>query len=290
MDETAASGESGALVEGENLGGGRRRGKKEEAPELLDELAQETKRTALIDRVESQLKGRPHVARALVAFTIQEDKKALSEIEQKFKSWQQKQENQGDDLSGLLVFVQSAGIQLLEGPAELLFKALEFLYSLCGPENGKDAEDKLDAASSVSGASPLITCFRILHFTELHGVRTSKVFCSVTNPTKPQGGNQASMDENNCADFVYAAYNKIMVLCLKVREQCGESSTARELQQGYKRVPELMPTVDEVNTLLTKGGADNFFTYPEFEKVFVAPFNLVLHSELLWPMPPQLSY
>ncbi|CAK0824608.1 unnamed protein product, partial [Prorocentrum cordatum] len=80
-----------------------------------------------------------------------------------------------------------AAINLFEGPTELIFKALEFLHSLCGQQ---EADDRLDPANPLAASGPLVASLRILHFTELRGVQTSKSWCSVTNPSKPQGGNQ----------------------------------------------------------------------------------------------------
>jgi len=97
------------------------------------------------------------------------------------------------------------------------------------------------------------------------------------------------MDAENSAEFVYATYNKLLLVCLRVLEE-QPRATGQDLRQAYARLPEQMPGVDEVSAFLAKGIAETFFTYPEFEKVFVAPFSLALHSELLWPMPPQLSY
>jgi len=275
VDDSLVATDPGLTAEAEL---GPRRGKKD--PEVLDELAQETKRTTLLDRVEHQLKGQLHVSRALVVLEINEEKKTPATIEQEFKSWKGKQEKQGEDLSGVLVFVTGAAIHLLEGPTELIFKALEFMHTLCG---SKDGDDPL-----VSG--PLVTNLRILHFTELRGVRASKSWCSVLNSSKPQGGSSVPMDEENCPEFVYATYNKLVTVCLKIQKENPGASKEQDLKNAYKKVPELMPGVDEVFAYLAKGIFENFFTYPEFHKVFVAPFNLVLHSELLWPMPPSLSY
>merc|ERR1740121_1443974 len=205
-------------------------------------------------------------------------------IDEKFRSWQK--DAQAEDLGGLMVFVAGAAINLFEGPTDLIFKALEFMYSLCSHQ---EADDKLDPANPLAASGPLVTSLRILHFTELRGVRTSKSWCSVTNPSKPQGGSQVQMDEENSAEFVYATYNKLLLVCLKVQEELPAASS-QQLQQAYKRHAEQMPGVDEVSAFLAKGITETFFTYPEFEKVFVAPFSVVLHSELLWPMPPQLSY
>ena len=47
---------------------------------------------------------------------------------------------------------------------------------------------------------------------------------------------------------------------------------------------------EEVVLLLGKQCAENFFSFQEFQRVFMKPFQLVLNSELLWPMPPALSY
>jgi hypothetical protein len=288
-EDTLVPGDTGLTAEAEIAQGGRRRskGNRDNQPlEVLDELAQETKRTALLDRVEHQLKGKLHVSRALVALEINEEKQTPATIDQKFRSWQKEQEGQAEDLGGLMVFVPGAAINIFEGPTDLIFKALEFMYSLCGHQ---EADDKLDPANPLAASGPLVTSLRILHFTELRGVRTSKSWCYVINPSKPQGGNQVQMDEENSAEFVYATYNKLLLVCLKVLEDQPRAK-GQDLQPAYKRLTEQMPGVDEVSAFLAKGIAESFFTYPEFEKVFVAPFSLVLHSELLWPMPPQLSY
>merc|ERR1719158_329876 len=71
---------------------GRRQRTKEAHQEVMDELAQETKRTTLLDREEQQLKGRKHVSRLLFVFGVADDRKAQMAVEQEFASWRDKQE------------------------------------------------------------------------------------------------------------------------------------------------------------------------------------------------------
>merc|ERR1711924_592083 len=97
------------------------------------------------------------------------------------------------------------------------------------------------------------------------------------------------LDDSNCSEMVFGVYRKLLELCCKVRDSVNGPS-AEKLQAAYRKLQDLMPAPDEILLFVGKVGAEQFFSYPEFEKVFVAPFNLVLHSELLWPMPPSLSY
>mmetsp|Transcript_660 Transcript_660/g.1875 ORF Transcript_660/g.1875 Transcript_660/m.1875 type:complete len:273 (-) Transcript_660:108-926(-) len=268
--------EAGDASGGDDQGaaeGVKRRPRPGEVQEAIDELAQETKRTTLLDRVETQLKGQSHVARLLFGFSIVDDKKTQNDVESQFAAWRKKQES-GDELTGLLLFTVQGAIHFLEGPAELLFGALGFFATLA---------DVPPTTMAGSGAS--IGPVRVLHFTELHGVRASSLWCSFVHPGKATGASQTQVEESNCSELVMQTYKKLLVAALKVK-QGGDS----DVKSGYRRSQDMMPSVDEVVTLLGKSAADFFFTYKEFHKVFVAPFNLVLHSELLWPMPPALSY
>lgn len=266
----------------------RRRGRQAEVQEVIDELAQETKRTTLLERVEEQLKGQPHVSRLVFGFGMTDDKKIQSAVEKKFLEWKEKQEKQSSAvMSGIMLFMGQSAVHFLEGPTEQLFAALHFFHSL-----SSDAKPAAvgQAAAPSSPRQELIGSVRVLHFTELHGVRVSTSWCSCTPGGKPTGA-QGLVDDGNSSDLVFAVYRKFMLMCLKVKETfTGDDSDRSRLQSSYRRLSDLMPTIDEVNTLMGKSGADYYFTYAEFEKLFIAPFHLVLHSELLWPMPPALSY
>lgn len=256
--------------------GQKRRPKNGEAQEAMDELAQETKRTTLLERVETQLNGKERVARILFGFSIVDDKKTQNDVEAQFAAWCKKQEDAESQLTGLLLFTVQGAIHFLEGPVELLFGALGFF-------NGLAAEPTQGSTPS-SGAS--IGPVRVLHFTELHGVRASTGWCSFVHPGKQTGGAQTQVEgETGASESVLQTYQKFLVAALKVKEG-GDG----DVRAAYRRSQDLMPAVDEVVLLLHKNTADYFFSYAGFYKVFVAPFNLVLHSELLWPMPPALAY
>jgi len=265
----------------------RRRGRQAEVQEVVDELAQETKRTTLLERVEQQLKGQPHVSRLLFGFGMNDDKKIQASVEQEFLEWKDKQEKQSSAaVTGVLLFTGQSAIHFLEGPTELLFGVLELFHSL-------SVEVKQPAVASqatVNARPALISPLRVLHFTEMHGVRVSTSWCCLPTGGKSHG-QQGQVDDNNSSDLVFGAYRKFLLMCLKVKDTfSGDDDEIEKLQGSYRRLTDTMPTVDEVATLLSKSGADFFFSYVDFEKVFIAPFHLVLHSELLWPMPPALSY
>lgn len=274
--------EEGGDASGEEVGAetGTQRRQRIATEQVVDELAVETKRTALLDRVEAQLRGRAHVSRVLLVFTMRDDRKIQTSIEQEFNAWTDQQERSAEDLTGFLLFVKEAGMQLLEGPTDLLFKALEFFNSLSldiGEDGGRDPRPAL--------IGPL----RVLHFTELHGVRASVGCCTYNHTGKIQGA-AVPLEDSNCSEMVFGAYRKLLELCCKVRDSVNGDADNARLQSAYRKFQDYMPSPDEVLLFVGKVGVEQFFSYPEFEKVFVAPFNLVLHSELLWPMPPALSY
>jgi len=213
-------------------------------------------------------------------FTVSDDRKIQGQVEQEFQDWRKK--GKYSDVTGLLLYIGQAGVQLLEGPTELLHKALECFNSLT-------VED--------SSRPQLVSGIRVLHFTELHAVRVSVGWSAYSHQSKLVGGAAGSLEEGNCAEMVLLVYQKFLGVCLKVAEQADDEVDWRlrgvdfgKLQGLYKKQADMLPSADDTLILLSKNGADLFFSYAEFEKVFVAPFNCVLHSELLWPMPPALSY
>lgn len=286
-NDAAATGDGGATGAGVSSGqadgaGTRRRRGPAEVQEVIDELAQETKRITLLDCVEQQVKDRFHVSRIMFGFAIADDKKTQNLVEQEFKDWREKQERRVE-LTGVLIFTAQGALQFLEGPTELLFGAVELFQSLT-----------IDAQPPAPMRPAMISQLRIIHFTELHGVRSSASWCSYVHGGKLQGGTQVQLEESACADYVYKVYQKFVLMCLRVREQAGDDEDEPDgsaIHAMFKKLPpDMMPSVDEVHTLLSKNTADYFFNYAEFEKVFMAPFQLVLHSELLWPMSPALVY
>lgn len=282
----------------------RRKGSKEAHQEFVDELAQETKRVTLLEREEQQLKGRRHVSRLLFIFGIVDDRKTQAAVEQEFVAWRDSQEG-GKQVTGLLLFLGQAAVSFLEGPTELLHKALEHFHGLTLEVQTAAAMPSPPAGMVASGAAvvmeskastsapraALISPVRVLYFTELHGVRTSVGWCSTVSSAKVTQQQQANSDEG-AHEQVFGIYRKMLILCMKVQAQIGSDSSPSPdtLQSHYRKFGDFMPLPDEVHVLLSKKGADDFFSFPEFQKVFMKPFQLVLNSELLWPMPPALSY
>lgn len=279
---------------------GRRGRSKDHHHEVLDELAQETKRVTLLDREEQQLKGKDHVSRIVFVFGVADDRKVQASVEQEFSSWRDRQDN-GSQMTGVLIFLGQSAVSFLEGPTELLFKAVDFFHGLSQdvqastvmPSPPPDMKTNAPAGRNETEApsaprQALISAVRVLYFTELHGVRTSVGWCSVNSTAKP--GNQQSSLEDGGHEQVFQIYQKLLLLCLKVKDGASNSAGASALQSLYTRNQDGMPLPEEVVLLLSKQGAECFFTYAEFQKVFMKPFQLVLNSELLWPMAPALSY
>lgn len=273
-------------------GGARRRRNQTDETQAVDELAQETQRTQLLDRVEQQLRGRSHVSRLLMVFGVADDRKIQSSISQEFNTWREKQER-GETISGVLVFAAHNAVQLLEGPTEEIFKATEFFQSLSleVPSVDKADPQRPSLPATVAAPRPALTGpMRVLHFTELHGVRTSTSWCSYVASGKMHGGQQIQLDEGSQPELVFSLYKKLLDVCLQVTKAAGENADADRLQSLYRGAVDGMPTADDLALFSGKVAAELFFSYAEFHKVFIAPFHLVLHSELLWPMPSALSY
>jgi len=272
-----------------------------QAQEFVDELAQETKRVTLLEREEQQLAGKKHVSRLLFAFGIADDKKMQDAVEKEFKQWRDKLEEPAE-VTGILLFLGQVAVSFLEGPTEQLFKALEVFHALtteivpapaspsAPPEVRLGQTSRSDSVVQASVPRPaLIGAVRIFYFTELHGVRTSTGWCSFANATKTGGGAQNSL-EDGTQETVFLLYRKLLVLCLKVRESAGDETDSDKLQSHYRRNTDIMPLAEEVVLLLGKQAAEYLFSFIEFQKLFMKPFQLVLNSELPWPMPPALSY
>lgn len=270
----------------------KQRAGSKELVQTIDELAVETKRTSLLDRLESQLKDQHMVSRILFGFALPDDKKLYKLIDQEFLNWRQKQDNQAEDLTGVLLFAPQVGLHFLEGPTEQIFKVLEFFNSI-----STEAEQAVPSAKPLTGkvdVQPMLSSVRVLHFTELHGVRSSRSWCSVVHTGKAIGASQIALDEASCPDLVFSVYRKLMCMCLKVLQSSTsdhpDAIDSTTLQRFYRKVADDLPSVDEVLSLFTKASSELFFSFAEFNKVFIAPFQLVLHSELLWPIPPSLTY
>lgn len=297
-----AGGQAVEASSAEAFEGSRRRGRphagSKDMEETIDELAMETKRTTLLDRLETQLKSTSHVSRMLFGFSLADDKKVQKALDQEFTSWKQQQESH-EALTGVLVMVAGqTGFHLLEGPTELVLKALSFFHSVsteakgireAAPAGPVQATPRQDEKGELPA---LVSTVRVLHFTELHGVQVARSWCSLVHPGKSLGGVQTPLDETNSHELVFAAYKKMLCLCLKVQKLLDpdEPVDVKGLKKAYEKAADEMPSVDEVQCVMGKNSLECFFTYPEFEKVFILPFQLVLHSELLWPMAPALCY
>lgn len=298
-DEAPLQGE--VTLDAAGNGPTQRRQRSKEVQEVMDELAQETKRVTLLEREEQQLKGQKHVSRLLFIFGIADERKTQDAVDQEFAVWR-KQTEGASDVTGLLLFCGQATVVFMEGPTELLFKAVEMFQGLTlevlptapmptppeGMKVGKAVDLKVAVAPPANPRPALISGVRVLYFTELHGVRAAPGWCGLVNQAKAQSGQVQAEDTSQ---QVFELYKKLLVVCLKVKDSAGDSEANLDvLQTHYRKLTDLMPTPDEVLSLLSKQSADNFFSFAEFQKIFMKPFQLVLNSELLWPMPPPLSY
>lgn len=299
-DEAPLQGE--VTLDGAGTGVATRRAQSKQVQEVMDELAQETKRVTLLEREEQQLKGQKHVSRLLFIFGIGDERKTQDAVDQEFATWR-KQTEGASEVTGLLLFCGQATVSFMEGPTELLFKAVEMFQGLTvevlptppmptppeGMKVGKAVDPKVVIAPPANPRPALISGVRVLYFTELHGVRAAPGWCGLVNQAKPLG--VALVMAEDTSQQVFDLYKKLLVVCLKVKDSAGESEANLDvLQTHYRKLTDLMPTPDEVLSLLSKQSADNFFSFAEFQKIFMKPFQLVLNSELLWPMPPPLSY
>eukprot|EP00928_Gymnodinium_smaydae_P082597 TRINITY_DN65918_c0_g1_i1.p1 TRINITY_DN65918_c0_g1~~TRINITY_DN65918_c0_g1_i1.p1 ORF type:complete len:301 (+),score=64.62 TRINITY_DN65918_c0_g1_i1:63-905(+) len=279
----ADSGGEGAVGSGDNgqapADGQPRRARRNqgEVQEVVDELTLETKRTTLLDQVEAQLKPNqvcvPQVSRLLFAFSVADDRKLQGQVDKEFLDWRQQQG--GSDLTGVLLYVQQAGVHFLEGPTSALFEAFTFFNTL---------------AQETSERAALVSNLKVLHFTEMKGVRCSVGWCSQVQGGKLQGQGMA-LDDSNCSELAFTVYSKLLLLCLKVQDAFpNQDASVERLAAQYRRYVDQMPLPEDMQPLMSKASAEFYMTYPEFHEVFVAPFNCVLHSELLWPIPPSLAY
>lgn len=241
------------------------------------------------------------MSRLVFVLGLSDDKKTQQQVEQEFTSWRSRQEN-GNEASGLILYLGQAAIVFLEGPTELLFKSLEVFNGMTEEVQAATSTSmppssiRYNAAAKSETEPPraprgiLVNALRVLYFTELHGVRTSTGFCSFVSTVKQSGGVVQNV-EDGCHEQVFMMYKKLLVASLKVKDNAGERETNPDtLQSHYRRQLDFLPVPDEVMPLLGKSAAEFFFSFTEFQKVFMKPFQLVLNSELLWPMPPALSY
>lgn len=292
--DTEGQGGASSGAEGQRRPSKRRQGSKLHSA-FYDELAQETQRLNLLNAVEQQVRAKTLRSRILLGCTISDNKDVHLKVEKEFEEWvhnaeaaARKAEEEGSaistlPLSGLLIFQPIQLLHFLEGSTDQLLAALKAFHTLSvdvpATENGPPARPAL------------ISNLRVLYFTEAHGVQSMSGWSAVKHESaKSMGGPVMIQDMEACSMAVFMAYRKLMMVCCKVMSATGGEGDSSAVQSAFKQSQDLLPTLDEVTALLHKGTAEYFFTFAEFEKSFAAPFHMVLQSELLWPMPPPLSY
>lgn len=291
-----AEGQGGASsgAEGQRRPSKRRQGSKLHNA-FYDELAQETQRLNLLNAVEAQVRSKTLRSRILLGCSISDNKDVHLKVEKEFEDWVRmaeaaaiKAEEEGaaissTPLAGLLIFQPVQLLHFLEGTTDQLLAALKAFHSL---------SIEVTATDNGPPARPaLISNLRILYFTEAHGVQTMNGWTSVKHETaKSMGGPAMLQDMEACSMAVFGAYRKLMMVNCKITQATGGGGGSSAVQNAFRQSQDLLPTLDEVTSLLHKNTAEFFFTFAEFEKSFAAPFHMVLQSELLWPMPPPLSY
>lgn len=259
-------------------------GRAKPVKEVIDELAHDTTRASLLDAVEEQLKNQEHMTRLVFACQVTDEKRVQSQVEREFQNWlAENSVPESKELSGfsllLSVSPSSAIVTYLEGNTELIFSALKFFDEL--------SIDK----SSDGGRVALVSSLRVIYFTEMHRNRLVPGWLMYVHPTKAGPANQQNQ-EVNPKSTIFLMYKKLITLACKVKLAAREDETNKQTaaRNTVKNSTELFPTIDEALVLTGKLGQEFLFSYKEFESTFIAPFHTVLQSELLWPMPPPLSY
>jgi len=244
----------------------------------VDELAHDTQRATLLDAIEAQLRQEEQLTRLVFACQLADDKRVHAQIEREFQKWlaENDAEKTLTGFSVLLSVAPASGLlHYMEGKTEKLFAALKFFEEL-----STDRGDNRPALTSPT---------RIIYFTEMHRARLMPTWAMIVHVTKlgPQNQQQEVIPKS----VVFLMYKKLLVLAAKVHAQTkdepGKESAAKSV---LKNSVDLLPSIDDVLMLVGKVGQEVLFSYTEFEKTFIAPFHTVLQSELLWPMPPPLSY
>jgi hypothetical protein len=188
----------------------------------------------------------------------------------KAKNINEKDEN--DFVSGLVVFVGNAAVALFE--AAQTSSALKIFQWL--DEQSKEA-------------TPALQTPRLAYVSELKGTRQlNKVIvherknmrCNLTM-TIQQDADFSMTDE------VFKVYKGLLTLSAKTKETSVDKAI-KEWEDDSR--PDHLPTPDEMSNLCHIKTGEHFFTFHEYHESFVGPLDLVLASEVSWPVAPPLAY
>lgn len=188
----------------------------------------------------------------------------------KAKNINEKDEN--DYVSGLVVFVGNAAVALFE--AAQTSSALKIFQWL--DEQSKEA-------------TPALQMPRLAYVSELKGTRQlNKVIvherknmrCNLTM-TIQQDADFSMTDE------VFKVYKGLLTLSAKIKETSVDKAI-KEWEDDSR--PDHLPTPDEMSNLCHIKTGEHFFTFHEYHESFVGPLDLVLASEVSWPVAPPLAY
>ena len=186
------------------------------------------------------------------------------------KNINEKDEN--DYVSGLVVFVGNAAVALFE--AAQTSSALKIFQWL--DEQSKEA-------------TPALQKHRLAYVSELKGTRQlNKVIvherknmrCNLTM-TIQQDADFSMTDE------VFKVYKGLLTLSAKIKETSVDKAI-KEWEDDSR--PDHLPTPDELSNLCHIKTGEHFFTFHEYHESFVGPLDLVLASEVSWPVAPPLAY
>ena len=188
----------------------------------------------------------------------------------KAKNINEKDEN--DYVSGVVVFVGNAAVALFE--AAQTASALKIFQWL--DEQSKEA-------------TPALQTPRLAYVSELKGTRQlNKVIvherknmrCNLTM-TIQQDADFSMTDE------VFKVYKGLLTLSAKINETSVDKAI-KEWEDDSR--PDHLPTPDEMSNLCHIKTGEHFFTFHEYHESFVGPLDLVLASEVSWPVAPPLAY
>ena len=194
------------------------------------------------------------------------------------------EKDENDFVSGLVVFVGNAAVALFE--AAQTSSALKIFQWL--DEQSKEA-------------TPALQTPRLAYISELKGTRQlNKVIvherknmrCNLTM-TIQQDADFSMTDE------VFKVYKGLLTLSAKIKdlfrmfllrvpEYLLVDKAIKEWEDDSR--PDHLPTPDEMSNLCHIKTGEHFFTFHEYHESFVGPLDLVLASEVSWPVAPPLAY
>jgi hypothetical protein len=233
----------------------------------MEEIPEEPHRRSMFEVSKEIRESKQSVSRLMYVGRINVERSPKIDLADEFSKWLKESES---FVTGLLITTGNYIVHLLEAETEVLINVVKWQEKLM----------KLEPPPFAGMSVPV--------FTEENPKRIFKFWSSAVTPPDSTGENEP--DEIQVDEVSWGLYSIIMEIGTKLSEKySGDGENTTGISNAIKAITstkKLLPKQETLSLMLKK----DFPSLNDFIDIFVAPIDIVLDNEIIWPCPPELTF